>query len=283
MSVTESQVTGPTEARVAGPRASATTKLVRRRPAMGVVGPPLVLGVAVVLGWQLLVSVGHIPEYLLPSPGSIIGQISDHFGALIRAMGVSGGNALVGLAVGTAFAFLLALAVYRFRTIDSLFGSLAAGAAAVPIVAMAPLFYGMFSATGEFPRRLVVAVVVFFPIYVNMTKGFKQVLPVHGELMRCYAASGWAVSRYVAIPTAMPFLFGALRVAIPGAVITSIVSEYFGGGQNGLAALITTAAGNSAYAQAWAYVSGSVFLGLVAFLVSAALERAAGRSLGWRR
>ena len=167
-----------------------------------------------------------------------------------------------------------------FSLVDQLMSPLSAGAAAVPIVALAPLFYGMYSATSEFPRQLVVSVVVFFPVYVNVAKGMKQVLPVHRELLRAYAASGAEFARYVQIPTALPFLFGGLRVAAPAAVITSIVSEYFGGDQNGLASLITNAASNTDYAQAWAFVAASVFLGLVFFLITAGLEFFVDRRMG---
>jgi NitT/TauT family transport system permease protein len=246
------------------------------------VGPPVALGTVVLVAWQLLVDLAHIPGYVMPSPIAIYDEIRTSFRPLVSGMEVSGSNALIGLAAGTAIAFVVALAAYRSRFLSGVLGPLAAGAAAIPIVALAPLFYGMFSATAEFPRRLVVAVLVFFPIYVNMAKGLRQVLPVHRELLHSYAASGWAFARHVQIPTAMPFLFSGLRVAAPGAVITAIVSEYFGGGQNGLAALITTAASNSAYSQAWAYVSGSVFLGLLAFFLSSMLELFADRSLGQR-
>jgi NitT/TauT family transport system permease protein len=253
----------------------------RQRTAL--VAPPVVIGVVMLVAWQLVVTLGHIPQYVTPSPVAICEQIHDNFGSLLSGTEVSGLNALIGLVSGTALACVAALLGQRSRVLEGILNPLAAGAAVVPIVALAPLFYGMFTATGESPRRLVVAVVTFFPIYVNVAKGFTQVLPVHRELMQAYAASDRDIARHVLMPTAMPFLFAGLRVAAPAAVITSIVSEYFGGGQNGLASLITTAAGNSAYAQAWGYVAASVFLGLVAFITSSSLELFANRSLGTRR
>lgn len=244
------------------------------------VAPPVVLGVFVLLAWQSVVGLAHLPGYIVPSPIAIADEIHDSFPVLAAGSVVSGTNALTGLLAGAVLAVLMALITSKWRLLDGVFGSLSAGAAAVPIVALAPLCYGAFSATSEFPRRLVVTVLVFFPLYINLSKGLKQIMPLHQELMHACAASGWQLARFVQIPTVMPFLFSGLRIAAPGAVITAIISEYFGGGQNGLASLIVNAAGNSAYAQAWAYVSASVFLGLVAFVVSVSLESWVDRRLG---
>jgi NitT/TauT family transport system permease protein len=147
-------------------------------------------------------------------------------------------------------------------------------------VALAPLAYAMLSATAEYPRQLIVAIVVFFPVFVNVSKGMKQVLPVHRELLHSYAASRATFAWRVQIPSSVPFLFSGLRIAAPSAVITSIVTEYFGGGQNGLASYISNAASNTQYGQAWAFVSASVFLGLVFFLVTSALRAVVDRAMG---
>jgi NitT/TauT family transport system permease protein len=79
----------------------------------------------------------------------------------------------------------------------------------------------------------------------------------------------------VRVPNAVPFLFTALKIAAPAAVITAFVSEYFGGSQNGLGSRITGNIAISANAAAWAYVLGAVLLGLTFYLVSVALERVA--------
>ena len=56
--------------------------------------------------------------------------------------------------------------------------------------------------------------------------------------MRSYAASEVAILRKVRVPNAVPYLFTALKIAAPAAVITAFVSEYFGGSQNGLGSRI---------------------------------------------
>jgi NitT/TauT family transport system permease protein len=137
----------------------------------------------------------------------------------------------------------------------------------------------MFATTSSIPRRLVVGIVVFFPVFINTWRGLREVSPVHRELMESYAAGGWALARKVRLPGALPFFFTGLRQASSLAVIAAVVSEYFGGLQNGLGSRITSAASVTAYAQAWAYVVGACALGLVFYLAALVLERLA---MPWR-
>jgi NitT/TauT family transport system permease protein len=137
----------------------------------------------------------------------------------------------------------------------------------------------MFEATSNVPRRLVVAIVVFFPVFLNALRGLREVSPAHRELMDSYAAGAWTFTRLVRLPGALPFVFTGLRQASSLAVIAAVVSEYFGGLQDGLGSRITAAAANTAYPRAWAYVVGACALGLIFYLAALTLERLA---MPWR-
>ena len=125
------------------------------------------------------------------------------------------------------------------------------------------------------PRRLVVTIVVFFPVFINTFRGLTQIDPVHDELMRSYAASEWTVLSKVRVPGALPFFFTGLKLASSLCVIAAIVAEYFGGLQVGLGSRITSAAASTAYGRAWAYVAAACLLGLAFFLATTILERIA--------
>jgi NitT/TauT family transport system permease protein len=133
----------------------------------------------------------------------------------------------------------------------------------------------MFETTSSLPRRLVAAIIVFFPVFINTLRGLREVDPTHRELMRSYAASGWTFARKVRLPGALPFVFTGLRQASSLAVIAAVVAEYFGGLQNGLGSRITSAAAFTAYPRAWAFVVGACLLGLVFYLSTLLLERLA--------
>ena len=166
-----------------------------------------------------------------------------------------------------------ALLAARWRLLDEVLSPLSGAANAMPIIALAPVFNAMFGSTSPVPRRLVVAVAVFFPLFVNTARGLRRIDPVHAELMRSLAVPGWAVTRHVRLPGAVPFAFTGLRLASSLAVIAAVVAEYFGGRQDGLGSRITSAASATAYPRAWSYVLGAVVLGLVFYLAALLLER----------
>ncbi len=239
------------------------------------IGIPVVFGVLFLVAWQALVVGNDIKPYLLPKPSAIWTQIADNIADILRTARVTGTNALVGLVAGAILGILAALVASRFRVVDSLLVPLAAAVNAMPIIALAPIFNTMFSTTSAVPRRLVVTLVVFFPLFVNALRGLRQVEPIHRELLDSYAASGWTFARTVRVPGALPFVFTGLRLAASLAVIAAVVAEYFGGLQNGLGTRITSAASNTAYPRAWAYVAAACALGLLFYLVATALERIA--------
>ena len=240
---------------------------------------PLVVGVAFLAGWEALVRAYRIRPFLLPRPSAIWTQLRLNLADILDSAAVTGANALVGLIAGTVLGVLAALVASRFRIVDELLVPLAAAVNAMPIIALAPIFNTMFSTTSAVPRRLVVTLVVFFPLFVNALRGLRQVQPIHRELLDSYAASGWTFARTVRVPNALPFVFTGLRLAASLAVIAAVVAEYFGGVQNGLGTRITAAASNTAYPRAWAYVAAACALGLAFYLAATLLERLA---MPWR-
>jgi len=239
------------------------------------IGIPIAVGVLFLVGWQALVVGNDIKPYLLPKPSAIWEQVVHNREDILTTARVTGTNALVGLLAGAILGVLVALVAARFRVVDSMLVPLAAAVNAMPIIALAPIFNTMFSTTSSVPRRLVVALVVFFPLFINALRGLRQVAPIHRELKDSYAAGGWTFARTVRIPGALPFVFTGLRLGAALAVIAAVVAEYFGGLQNGLGTRITSAASNTAYPRAWAYVAAACALGLLFYLVATALERIA--------
>ncbi|MFC7530658.1 ABC transporter permease [Actinoplanes sp. GCM10030250] len=237
--------------------------------------PPLVFGVLALVLWELTVTLGRIAPFILPAPSAIWAQVVEQRGNIGDAALASGANALAGLIGGSLVAILAALAASRFRALGEVSIPFAALINALPIIALAPILNNMFESTSSVPRRLVTGIVVFFPVFLNLLRGLREVSPVHQELMHSYAAGGWTFARKVRLPGALPHLFTGLRQASSLAVIAAVVAEYFGGLQDGLGARITSAAAFTAYPRAWAYVAGACLLGLTFYLVTLLAERVA--------
>ena len=237
--------------------------------------PPIVVGVGVILLWELTVTLGRIAPFIVPAPSAIWRELVEQRANVWQAGLASGTNALIGLIGGTVVGVLAAMAASRFRLLSEVSVPFAAVLNALPIIALAPILNNMFETTSSIPRRIVTGIIVFFPIFVNTLRGLREVDPIHRELMESYAASGWTFARKVRLPGALPFVFTGLRQASSLAVIAAVVAEYFGGLQNGLGSRITSAASFTAYPRAWAFVVGACLLGLAFYLSTLLLERLA--------
>lgn len=242
------------------------------RRVLAVVAPPVVAGVLLIGLWELVVRVFDLKPYFLAAPSKIVAAFADNLDNIWNATVTSGTNALVGLVVGATLGVAVAFVLMRFRILDDLVTPLAVALNAVPIVVLVTVLNTMFSSSSEVPRRMMVTLVVYFIVLVNVAKGLRQVQPTHLELLRSYAASSTAVLLKARIPNAVPYLFTALRIAAPTAVITAFVAEYFGGKQNGLGYGITSNTAISRNDAAWGYVMGACALGLVFFVVAVGAE-----------
>lgn len=238
---------------------------------------PILLGIVGVALWQVAVIVLAIPPFVLPGPVNIATEFSNDLSIVWAGMRITGGNALIGFLVGSIVALLAAVIAASVRAFDELTQPFVTVAGVIPLVALAPVLYTMFDAGAETSRQLIAALAVYVPVYLNALRGLRQVRPVHRDLMRAYAASSWQATRTVTLPGAIPFVFTGLRIASSLAVISALIAEYFGGPVDGLATSITSAASQSNYTVAYAFVVGAVILGLAFYVVTLALEKFATR------
>jgi len=240
---------------------------------LNAVWPPLLLGAIFLIAWQALVVVQDIKPYLLPAPSLIFTTFTSNLSLMLATGLYTATTAVLGLVLGTLLGILFAMVAQRFFVFRNLMIPVAAGIAAVPIVALTPILNNMFDITSRTPRVLITAIVVFFPIFVNVYRGLTEVPAVQLELLRSLSATPRTVLRVLRIPNALPFFFTGLKVAAPLAVIAALVAEYFGGPQEGLGSKIASSAANTAYGRAWAYVVVAIILGLAFYLITLLLER----------
>ena len=240
---------------------------------LGHVWPPILVAAIFLGGWQLLVVVQDLKPFLLPAPSLIASEFSSGAALMWGAAYYTATTAFLGLIFGTVLGLITALLAQRFITVGKLTAPLAAGLATVPIIALTPILNNMFNITSRTPRVLVTAIIVLFPIFVNVTRGLIQVNATQLELMRSLNATPRTTLRVLRIPNAIPFFFTGLKIAAPLSVIAALVAEYFGGPQQGLGSRIASAAANTAYGRAWAYVLAAIITGLIFYLAIIALER----------
>ncbi len=244
----------------------------RTRRSAEMVLPPVVFGVVFVALWQAWVTIKDVQPFVIPKPTAIVQSLFDNPSLVTKACIVTGVNALVGLIIGTILGFVGSVLTNRFRVVAELVNPLAVTVAAVPAVVVVGVLNNMYALDSQIGRRIMVSIAVFFIVFVQVTKGLTQNDATQIELMQSYAASPRQVLAKVRVPNTMPFLFTAVRTAAPIAVIIALVSEYFGGTQDGLGTKIASALNGSNKALGFAYVVGGTIVGLLFFVGASLLE-----------
>ncbi len=243
----------------------------------GRVVPPLVALVVLLLLWESLGRADALPRPL-STPSSIGAAFSEHLEILLR----SGWNTLIealgGLLIGTTLGLLTAFAASRFIVARDILLPLAIGAAAIPLVALAPIFNNWFGIANPLSKMAMSSVLVFFPIFISATRGLVEVSPGALELMRSYAVSDTEVLYKVRIPNMLPFFFTALKVGTTLAFIGAIVAEYFGGTSDVIGRVVITAMFAGNFGLGWAGILLGAVAAIAAYLVVAAVER---RAIPW--
>lgn len=235
--------------------------------------PPIVAGTMILGGWETALAIIDPGGFVLPPPSEIVASLFDNLGDIWDASRNTGFVIITGLIAGVVIGVVFALLVTRFRTANEILTPLAVAVNAVPIIALAPIFNAWFGILSPRSNQAIVAVLVFFPVFINTAKGLTQVEPSQIELMESYAAGKWTITREVRIPNALPFFFTALKVASSLAVIAAIVAEYFGGRQDALGPIITQSAGLTRYDDAWAAVLAGTLIGMVLYAMTVLAER----------
>jgi NitT/TauT family transport system permease protein len=235
--------------------------------------PAIVAFVVVVGVWEALTVALDVESFVLPRPSAII----ERFFATWNEIWGAGWNTLVeslgGLVAGTVLGVGVALATVRWTLVREGLMPFAIAANSVPIIALAPIANAWFSITSPISKMVVVAVVVFFPVMINTTRGLVEVDPGELELMRSLAAPPRRVMAKVRVPNALPYFFSAMKVATTLSIIAAVVAEYFGGPQDVLGQYIISKANLLVFPDAWAAILVASILGIVLYALVLVTER----------
>jgi NitT/TauT family transport system permease protein len=234
--------------------------------------PAIVVFFAGIAVWQLAIDIFDIQKFLLPKPWAIVSAFWTQRSALWSAGWLTLKEATGGFALGSAAGILVAAVLARFRRLGEALMPIAIAANAVPIIAFSPIFNAWFDPLSSKPRMATAAVLCFFPVMVNTMRGLTSVRPAQVELMRSYAAGELQIFRRVRVPTALPFVFSALKVATVLAMIGAIVADYFGT-FGSLGITIKNSVALFDFETAWAAILMASILGVLMYVAVSLVER----------
>jgi NitT/TauT family transport system permease protein len=231
----------------------------------------LALGLA---AWQwLLPDALGVEAFLLPRFSDVVGALHDERSELVRGAWITFKEAFGGFVIGSSVAFVFALVLARWRPFGNAMMPYMIAANAIPIIAFAPITNAWFGILSPWSKIVIAAVLCFFPVLVNSLRGLTSVDPESIELMHSYAASETSTFRRVRIPSSLPYLFSALKVACVLAMIGAVVGDYFGGSTQALGVLILSSVALSHYDVAWAAILVASILGIAFYAAIALVER----------
>jgi NitT/TauT family transport system permease protein len=232
-------------------------------------------GLWIIYFWQLLVVAFEVPRVLLPPPSLIVQAFASHSAVLwgdfvqtvLKAV-------LIGWALGSGLGFAVAVAIDRQPFLQRGLLPLASLTSTVPLVAVAPIAVMWFGFEWQ-SKAAVVVLMTFFPMLVSTLAGLKAAGKLERELMYSYAASYSRTLLALRLPSALPFIFGALKVNATLALIGAIVAEFFGSPTSGLGFRISTEASRMAMPLVWSAIVVAAVTGSVAYAILVQFERRA--------
>ena len=210
-------------------------------------------------------------------------HVDDLWLFLLRAALFTAKSAAVGFAFGAIVGFLLGVVLVQFDVLRRGVMPYVVASQTIPILALAPIVVrglGSVSIGGEPPPdwvrvSVIASYLTFFPVTMNTIRGLRSADPRALELMHSYAARGWTVLWKLQVPSALPYIFTALKIAATASVVGAIIGEQTASISNGLGGAILNF--NQYYvlapASLWATNLYAALLGIGFFLVVLAVEK----------
>jgi sulfonate transport system permease protein len=187
---------------------------------------PWLVPLALVAAWQLASAEGWLSSRVLPSPWEVVKAFwaLAASGELWTHVKVSAGRALLGLAIGGGLGLLLGLLTGSVRWVETLLDSSIQMVRNIPALALIPLVILWFG-IDEAAKLFLIAVAVFFPIYLNTFHGIRNVDPGLIEMGRTYGLGRWGLYTQIILPGALSSILVGLRFSLGLMWVILIVAE----------------------------------------------------------
>jgi sulfonate transport system permease protein len=187
---------------------------------------PWLVPLALVAAWQAASALGWLSTRVLPAPSAVVRAAWEltASGELWTHVQVSAGRALAGLAIGGGLGLLLGLLTGSLRWAETLLDSSIQMVRNIPALALIPLVILWFG-IDDSAKLFLIAVSVFFPVYLNTFHGIRNVDPALIEMGRTYGLTRWQLYRDVVLPGALSSILVGLRFSLGLMWVILIVAE----------------------------------------------------------
>lgn len=253
--------------------APAPPRTARRGRWLGLLLPALVLA-----GLELAVRAGWVPRHLLPAPSDLVVTLATlGWGTVLQHVGASAGRVALGFAAGASLALAIGAAVGLSRRTEALLDPSFQALRAIPSLAWVPLLL-LWLGIDEAPKLVLIAIGAFFPVYMGVSSGLRDVDRKLVEVARLAGLPPLALARRVLLPAALPAVMTGLRNGLSLAWMFMVAAELIAA-TRGLGYLLTDGRETGRADLVLVAIVLLAVLGKASDSVAAALER---RWLAWR-
>jgi len=195
--------------------------------------------VAILAAWEAACSGLNVPDFILPPPSRILTVAVFRTGILLPHAGTTAIEVLAGILVSLMVALPLAILMFAHPSVENALSPFLVASQAVPVFAIAPLLV-VWLGYGISSKVFMAAVIIFFPITVNLLEGFKSCDHEFRVLFQLMGSGFWKTLRLLYWPWALPHFFAGLKVGVSVATIGAVIGEWIGA-QQGLGYLMIQA------------------------------------------
>ncbi len=170
-------------------------------------------------------------SYILPTPVQIIQKVWELRVPLFTVhLPYTMSVTLIGLGISVALGLFLAIIMDMNENIQHMLYPIVIASQTIPTTALAPLFVLWFGYT-IWSKVLVTVLMTFFPITITVFDGFQSTKREMEELMQSFDANSKDIFLKLKIPNALPYIFSAIKMAIPLSIIGAAIGEWLGAQQ----------------------------------------------------
>jgi ABC-type nitrate/sulfonate/bicarbonate transport system permease component len=197
--------------------------------------PPAVVLIGIGVAMESAKAAGWLP-ITVPAPSQIASVIPEQFADLMYHAGSTLRSAVTGYVLAALLALTLASVALSVKNAERPILSVGVLIDCVPLIALAPIFV-IWVGQGPVLYIMVSTISAFFPLLLGAVQGLKASDRNARELFHVIAASRWQRLRLLALPSSLPFVFAALKIAAPLALLGALIAEWMGA-ERGLGAMV---------------------------------------------
>lgn len=187
----------------------------------------LMIAVSLLIVWQLIIWMCHLPDYFLPSPVQVFLVLIHQAPVIFTQAETTILETLLGLLYGVLLGGFAAIIVTIFKSLRLWVIPILVLSQAIPTFAIAPLLV-LWLGYGVASKVATATIMIFFPIVTSLYDGLQQTPQIWLDIAKTMNASRWKMLRYIQLPAAMPSFASGLRIAAAIAPIGAVVGEWVG-------------------------------------------------------